>query len=565
MNVWKKQILIVNICLISCILTACLKTTPPQTATDIQFLCSLECSGRLPGSNGNMIAQNYIQTAFESCGLDPLKGFDSLLISYEQSVFNPYSQQQTLTAVFPNGDIRVFQSGKDFYPYLNSNGGFSGEVTFDPDDPELKNKILISEDNHNPECIATVLKSDMATASISKGYVPIFRCPVTLYEQILGCNFLSLEGVPITEDALVNNVAGVIRGENSKDALLITAHFDHVGSYGDVIYPGAYDNASGVALLLEVLRQISEFENSFAYDIVFIAFNGEDMGELGSKAMVDLLPYQTMNVINLDCIGLSGNCELGIIGENSELKAAVFDTLSNAFPCVDLEDSMVSDHTSFEFEGIPAITISSTELDSIKTFDLIHTPHDTVENVDAELLVNIAAQLCEYINGASLIKYTTPSEISTHVPEPSEEEIAAAKIQRTALYERAEEAIESVNPPYGYLLPIEVNGRAYFATDVSFLANATIAESSIPNLVFPDNLGNFELDRVSPLRSLDESHTDGDNRYVSVREIYIGESYELGKIQKITDYYDGNYMWNILFPPLTKELMNFHRFLMMST
>jgi peptidase M28-like protein len=86
------------------------------------------------------------------------------------------------------------------------------------------------------------------------------------------------------------NVVGVLRGNDQArrgEYVVVSAHLDHVGVgepvNGDRIYNGAMDNASGVAAILEIAMQLHESGARPARSILFVAFTGEEKGELGSK------------------------------------------------------------------------------------------------------------------------------------------------------------------------------------------------------------------------------------------------------------------------------------------
>jgi hypothetical protein len=102
-----------------------------------------------------------------------------------------------------------------------------------------------------------------------------------------------------------NNIAGYIPGTLYPDSfILISAHYDHLGRMGSKTYfPGANDNASGTAMLLDLVRYYTIAENRPAYSIMFVSFAAEEAGLLGSKYFVDhpLVPLQQIAfVINMD-------------------------------------------------------------------------------------------------------------------------------------------------------------------------------------------------------------------------------------------------------------------------
>jgi Zn-dependent M28 family amino/carboxypeptidase len=81
------------------------------------------------------------------------------------------------------------------------------------------------------------------------------------------------------------NVVGVIAGSDPKlrdEAVVIGAHMDHLGRAGDRLYPGADDNASGVAALLEIARGFAASPRRPARTLVFAFWTGEEEGHLGA-------------------------------------------------------------------------------------------------------------------------------------------------------------------------------------------------------------------------------------------------------------------------------------------
>ena len=100
-----------------------------------------------------------------------------------------------------------------------------------------------------------------------------------------------------------DNVLGVLRG--GREAVIVSAHYDHLGRAEDgTIYPGADDNASGVAVLLALARAAAERDR--ARTIIFAAFGAEELGLIGSSVYLQhpLVPIDdTVAVINFDMVG----------------------------------------------------------------------------------------------------------------------------------------------------------------------------------------------------------------------------------------------------------------------
>lgn len=174
------------------------------------------------------------------------------------------------------------------------------------------------------------------------------------------------------DSSTIANVVGIVRGTDPTlrdEYIVIGAHFDHLG-WGDdnslytgaerKIHPGADDNASGTAGLLELARSIAA--QPLARSVVFCAFNAEERGLLGSAYYVrsPLVPLdKTIAMLNLDMIGRLQGKRLTIQGVGSSpLWKPLIDSLAAA---AGFEPSFTdagigpSDHTSFYLRGIPVL------------------------------------------------------------------------------------------------------------------------------------------------------------------------------------------------------------------
>lgn len=128
---------------------------------------------------------------------------------------------------------------------------------------------------------------------------------------------LELAGVKVTVDNRVLrsqritsvNVAGWIEGSDpalKDETIIICAHHDHLGSNREVYFPGANDNASGAAAVVELARAFAASGLRPRRSILFIVFGSEEEGLLGSHHYVQspLRPLEkTVAVLNLDMIG----------------------------------------------------------------------------------------------------------------------------------------------------------------------------------------------------------------------------------------------------------------------
>lgn len=170
------------------------------------------------------------------------------------------------------------------------------------------------------------------------------------------------------------NVIGVLRGSDPllrQEAVVYSAHLDHLGiieGSGDTLYNGAYDNASGVAILLELARLFASQPRPPRRSIVFLFVTGEEKGLVGSDYFARNPPRGVGRVvanINLDAIlMLYPNRQVIVHGaEHSTLgsvaEAAARDLELRVVPDPAPAESRFvrSDQYSFVRQGVPAISL----------------------------------------------------------------------------------------------------------------------------------------------------------------------------------------------------------------
>lgn len=164
------------------------------------------------------------------------------------------------------------------------------------------------------------------------------------------------------ENYMTQNVWGMVEGKSKKDSFFVfTAHYDHLGKIGDDCYfPGANDNASGVAVLLDMAKYYTQCPSD--YSIVFIFTTGEEMGLIGSKYAAEnsLIELNKIKFLfNLDMCG-TGSGGIALINGKKETKA------SDLFMNINQDkryfneiriggESCNSDHCPFVMKGVPAL------------------------------------------------------------------------------------------------------------------------------------------------------------------------------------------------------------------
>lgn len=183
----------------------------------------------------------------------------------------------------------------------------------------------------------------------------------------------------------VKNIIGFLQGREQPDSfLVICAHYDHLGKMGQAIFPGANDNASGTAMLLDIAKKMSSERFRPRYSVVFMALAGEETGLNGSTFFVDHPLFGLKKIkflINLDMVGTGSK---GITVVNGTVFKSEFDRLvalndSNHYVSeVTLRgESCNSDHCPFYKAGVPAFFIYSKG----DEYDAYHVPEDKPELV----------------------------------------------------------------------------------------------------------------------------------------------------------------------------------------
>jgi hypothetical protein len=198
----------------------------------------------------------------------------------------------------------------------------------------------------------------------------------------------------------MRNVVGVLPGRNTElagQSVVIGAHYDHLGMMGaskeheGKMHPGADDNASGVAVLLEMASRLSLVAN-MERSVVFIAFTGEEAGRKGSRYYVrneKRYPVsKTVGMINLDTVGRLGKGKVIVLGSGSAKEWSSILTESAKHLKLEIVESAqdldASDHKSFHEAGVPAVQFFTGPHPDY------HRPTDSVDKIDGKGLAKVA-------------------------------------------------------------------------------------------------------------------------------------------------------------------------------
>jgi hypothetical protein len=202
----------------------------------------------------------------------------------------------------------------------------------------------------------------------------------------------------------LNIVATLPGSSNSSETIVVMAHYDNRApdsTDGETFAPGANDNGSGIALLLESARLLSAYE--WNQTIIFLAAAAEEQGTLGARHFVQIAFLDNMNIIaaiNYDAVGgrsgipqyarlFASNLRESPSGELARYYEYVGGLYVPEFPmqvidALDREERW-GDHREFVNAGMPGIRV----IESVEDPDLVNSKQDTWDRIDYNYLQQI--------------------------------------------------------------------------------------------------------------------------------------------------------------------------------
>ena len=190
-----------------------------------------------------------------------------------------------------------------------------------------------------------------------------------------------------------NNVVAFL-DKHQQNTIVIGAHYDHLGlgkNHNSLdanpegkIHPGADDNASGTAAVLELANKIKKSSVQWNYNFLFLNFSGEELGLLGSKKWCEQQNFDLNKIdvmLNFDMIGrLNDSLKLLVygVGTAAELNSMI-DAANKNFDFKLVKDSSgvgPSDHTSFYLKNIPVLHFFTGQHKDY------HKPSDVAEKIN---------------------------------------------------------------------------------------------------------------------------------------------------------------------------------------
>lgn len=393
-----------------------------------QTLCSPEMEGRGYVNNGDGKAAIFIADEFKKAGIETI---ESSYFQDFQFAVNTFPAQATFS--YPSNELKV---GID--------------VLVDPASPgyygKLKPKLLLPSQLLNEDVLLTELQEviagklfnsvaiDLTTENkdtlkllanfkyeLAK-FVPVIEITNAKFTWSVDREQLKHLVLQIKPTAYVNgealevdlkaefierhtakNVVGIIRGSKKcKKMVVFTAHYDHLGRLGkDTYFPGANDNASGVAMIIEMAKYFKAHPQK--YDVAFIAFAGEEAGLLGSKYFVENPMFELKKIEFLLNLDIMGSGEDGITVVNG----SVFKDQFNSLTAINTELNLLtqikergyaanSDHYWFTDAGVPSFFIYT--MGPNKNYHDIFDVYESLSFAESQDIVTLLVEFVERLN-----------------------------------------------------------------------------------------------------------------------------------------------------------------------
>ena len=352
----------------------------------INILCSKKLAGRGYIKNGLDMAAKFIVDELKKAKVNPLFGTGF----YQWFDFNVNTFPGKMDVKI-NG--KVLKPGVDFIVSEDSKGAKESigmnkvdSVTYvqDVEDAgpiiKLKKKLTFS--------VAQDVKPYCSIELLDNNYPKKFKLDINIENKFL-------------TKYLCKNICAFVNGKDTKNdtVIMLTAHYDHLGMMGNKTYfPGANDNASGVSMLLNLVKYY--VQHLPKYKTVFVFFAGEEAGLLGSKYFVDNPPIELGKIkflINLDLLGTGDE---GITVVNATEFKPQFELLKrineekNYLPLIKPRGKAHnSDHYWFTEKGVPSFFIYT--MGGIKAYHDVYDVAKTLPLTKYKAVFNLLTDFIE--------------------------------------------------------------------------------------------------------------------------------------------------------------------------
>jgi hypothetical protein len=367
-------------------------------------------------------AADYIESRFKAAGLQTWNGSNSYRQPFTMIQATPISTTGTfdgetlsakqIVALSSATDLSIDENSDYEKVWIKAGHNFTSEVR----------QYIRAKKN----CLVLVDTSYAANFSrLTRFGRQQFKSPysvICVLTSVIPTHFSIKVQQEIKESSLAN-VVGVLPGKKKKNEIVIfSGHYDHLGvtkqpKQGDSIYNGANDDASGTTAVIELADYFSKQKDN-GRTLVFAAFTAEEIGEYGSQYFSSQFdPLQVMAMFNIEMIGSEskwgGNSAFITGYERSDmgkiLQANLAGSTFTFYPDPYPEQQLFyrSDNASLAIQGVPAHTISTTQIDKDKYY---HQLTDELSTIDINNMTRIIKAIA--LSSASIVDgKDTPSRV----------------------------------------------------------------------------------------------------------------------------------------------------------
>lgn len=367
-------------------------------------------------------AADYIESRFKAAGLTTWNGSDSYRQPFTMVQSTPLSASGILDGEsLPTGNIVALSSAAELT--IDENSGY--EKVWIKSGHNFVTEVMhyIRAKKNYLVLIDTSYAANFSR--LSRFGRQQFKSPFSVIYALTNANptHFSIKIQQEIKESALANVVGILPGKKKKDEIVIfSGHYDHLGvtkqpKDGDSIYNGANDDASGTTAVIELADYFAK-EKKNGRTLVFAAFTAEEIGEYGSQYFSSQFdPEQVKAMINIEMIGSEskwgGNSAFITGYERSDmgkiLQRNLADTKFTFYPDPYPEQQLFyrSDNASLARQGVPAHTISTTQIDRDKYY---HQLTDELSTIDIPNMVRIIKAIA--LSSTTIVDGTdTPSRV----------------------------------------------------------------------------------------------------------------------------------------------------------
>lgn len=492
------------ILLLFIVLPGCSKHTSMSTAELLDFFTSEQCQGRLVGSSGNQVAADFIKEYYSNLDFQVYSG-TSYGIPYTQADTYFPDQSNYSFEVERGGAWETLMLGEDYLPILYRER-CQGEFVLveDTNTENLTQSAVLLTDlfqrenvlKKEPEVLLFPSES-MTTGVQPEGSVLQIKLTQAGLSKMKDVARIRVDFQSELVPDEVENIVGVLPGADRTRAMILSAHYDHAGTIGTVMFPGAYDNASGITALLRLAEELAS-QGTPPVDIIFCAFNGEENGQQGSAAFVHTLDsrYTYEYAVNLDCVGSMEIPNTYLVysdGTTDSLDQALIEALQAGGLQSGVGGLMQSDHLSFSKQDFCSVSVGQDGVSEL------HTPADTTQILLPDQIDVFCQALIPFFMSSGGADFSH-GEMSDH---------ATSDHAGDALAQfHADEFLEETPLPYDKQYIFSLDGTPYYVTGNRALITTEEVDQYYPNFFVPDQLLGLPFDSFMSCIRISEEYDE---------------------------------------------------------